>query len=113
MNKEKVVTNKKSKALLISSMIVMIIDLIFLAIFINALIEQQIHQNLSSAFGLVLTLIFIFIPGVIISLVGFTLSFLSFKSVSKPRPIVYKVSFIISIIIPIVYCINFILLYIK
>ena len=104
--------NKKSKVLLIIGIITMIISFVLLGVFTNSLINQVVKDDFSSAVGLVITIIFYLIPGIIVSILSFLFNTLAYKKSVKPTPIIYKICFIISCVVPVVYFIEFIMLYI-
>lgn len=109
MNKS---VNKKSRVLLIFGIITLIISLLFLGIFTDALIKQIVYDNFASAIGLVFTIIFYLIPGIIVSMLSFLFNTLAYKKSDKPAPVVYKICFTLSGVIPLIYFIEFIMLYI-
>ena len=101
-------TSKKAKILLVLGIITMIISLVFLGIFTNALIQLVTRKDLGSALGVVLTLVLYFAPGGLISMLSILFNAIAFNSLYKPRPKIYKISFILSILLFVGYVVEFI-----
>lgn len=104
--------NKTANRLLIVGIITMAISFILLGLFTYSLVNQIIKDNFSSAIGLVLTIIFYLMPGIIVSILSFLFNALAYKKCENPKPNIYKISFVLSIVLPVIYFIEFIMLYI-
>lgn len=102
-------TSKKAKILLVLGIVAMIIALAFLGIFTNALIQLVTKKDLGSALGVVLTLVLYFAPGGLVSMLSILFNAIAFNSLDKPRPKIYKTSFILSILLFVAYVVEFII----
>lgn len=103
---------RTSNILLIFGCVFLVAGYFFAFAFLTNLIKYFVMGNtLQAGLGVAFGIIILWIPALVISIISFILNLIAYKKANRPRALGRKMLFILSIILPIICAIEYIITY--
>lgn len=111
MNQKVEKITRERKGLIVTGIIFLIITFIFLSLFAYCLLDSLMSEGLDKGIGLVIALVYLLIPGAILSFISLIINFIVLKRAESKR--IKSIPFILSLSMLILFIAGFVIILLQ